>query len=857
MAQQMAAANGNKRLRDEADTLSPPNADLESKRRKFADAALPAHGPGIGLGSIAAAISGVFGYNRSTPETSQEPTMPGSEDGKPPQPGPAASAPPQPSVAPAPVINVAPVAPMSAETGIPVVPPPRIEIQLPSARPAIKLKVLKGTKWDTGEASPSPRARAAPVRPPPPRKTPTKPRSRKKAASTPTPAPAPAPAPATEPASTPIRSLENSADVPQTSTNGIANVTANVAANGIANITANVTANGIGTEPVANKEPSLPTLANSPTKKRLLSPTASDAPKSILTPTKKRGPRPSKNVTFDGKGLFDHIPRTVSAKKPGRPKKLDEPIDDEIICGICTKPHSNPPNEIILCDNCDFAVHQECYGIAEIPEGDWLCKSCTQDDVLRTPKAQSGLTPAPVPPTVEIPDIPNLDRHLGAMQRVLLDRCAGRRRIRMFGQDEASDKVRQLIEQTVLAGEGNSMLLIGPRGSGKTTLVENTISDLSQEHGQDFHVVRLNGFIHTDDKLALGEIWRQLGKEMKVDDDLLTRSSYADTMASLLALLSHPSEILGQDAGVTSQAVVFVMDEFDMFATHPRQTLLYNLFDIAQSRKAPIAVLGCTTRMDVVEMLEKRVKSRFSHRYVYLSLAKSLPAYWQVCRQGLMLGEADGGRQGLHVNLEGYTDFQKYWNHKIEDLYKQRRFQDLLQYHYYTTKSASAFFSEWILPLSYLSPKDLTLRVPAAESDLTSLAPPDSRMELLNSLSELDLSLLIAAARLDIVAHTDTVNFAMAYDEYSSLVGKQRVQSAASGLLAVGGNVRVWSRGVASTAWERLVGLGLLVPSGIGGGRTLGSGGLDGRMWKVDVSLEEIPAGVKLSAVMAKWCREI
>lgn len=162
-----------------------------------------------------------------------------------------------------------------------------------------------------------------------------------------------------------------------------------------------------------------------------------------------------------------------------------------------------------------------------------------------------------------------------------------------------------------------------------------------------------------------------------------------------------------------------------------------------------------------------------------------------------------------------------------------------------------------MLPLSNLSPKDLTLRVPAAESEFTSLAPPDSRMQLLDSLSELDLSLLIAAARLDIVAHTDTVNFAMAYDEYSSLVGKQRVQSAASGLLAVGGNVRVWSRGVASTAWERLVGLGLLVPSGLGGGRTLGSGGLDGRMWKVDVSLEEIPTGVKLSAVMAKWCREI
>jgi origin recognition complex subunit 4 len=56
-------------------------------------------------------------------------------------------------------------------------------------------------------------------------------------------------------------------------------------------------------------------------------------------------------------------------------------------------------------------------------------------------------------------------------------------------------------------------------------MLENIISDLSRDHRSDFHVVRLNGFIHTDDKLALKEIWRQLGKEMDVEDDLVNRVS--------------------------------------------------------------------------------------------------------------------------------------------------------------------------------------------------------------------------------------------------------------------------------------------------------------------------------------------
>lgn len=96
----------------------------------------------------------------------------------------------------------------------------------------------------------------------------------------------------------------------------------------------------------------------------------------------------------------------------------------------------------------------------------------------------------------------------------------------------------------------------------------------------------------------------------------------------------------------------------------------------------------------------------------------------------------------------------------------------------------------------------------------------------------------------------------MAYDEYSSLVGRQRINASASGMLAAGG-VKVWSRGVAGVAWERLVEMGLLVPAGIGGGKMGGHGGLEGRMWKVDVALEEIPPAVKLSAVLAKWCKEI
>ena len=136
-------------------------------------------------------------------------------------------------------------------------------------------------------------------------------------------------------------------------------------------------------------------------------------------------------------------------------------------------------------------------------------------------------------------------------------------------------------------------------------------------------------------------------------------------MTSLLALLSHPSEMAEGQADQTAKSVIFILDEFELFATHPRQTLLYNLFDIAQARKAPIAVLGLTARIDVVEMLEKRVKSRFSHRYVHLAPPKSLPAFWETCKAYLQidLEELESYSSDDH---SGEVEFLEYWNSMID-----------------------------------------------------------------------------------------------------------------------------------------------------------------------------------------------
>lgn len=89
--------------------------------------------------------------------------------------------------------------------------------------------------------------------------------------------------------------------------------------------------------------------------------------------------------------------------------------------------------------------------------------------------------------------------------------------------------------------------------------------------------------------------------------------------------------ILNKDSG-QSKSIVLILDEFDLFAYHKNQSLLYNLFDIAQSRQNPLCVVGLTCRLDIVELLEKRVKSRYSHRAILTFPSYSFEEYVEITR---------------------------------------------------------------------------------------------------------------------------------------------------------------------------------------------------------------------------------
>ncbi len=70
----------------------------------------------------------------------------------------------------------------------------------------------------------------------------------------------------------------------------------------------------------------------------------------------------------------------------------DDSEDDEeedVPCCICNDGDYMEDDLIVFCDGCDVAVHQQCYGIPNVPKGPWYCARCKameeedEDEVVR------------------------------------------------------------------------------------------------------------------------------------------------------------------------------------------------------------------------------------------------------------------------------------------------------------------------------------------------------------------------------------------------------------------------------------------------------------------------------------------
>ena len=259
-------------------------------------------------------------------------------------------------------------------------------------------------------------------------------------------------------------------------------------------------------------------------------------------------------------------------------------------------------------------------------------------------------------------------------------------------------------------------------------------------------VVHLNGFLQTDDKLALKEITLQLNLENVVGDRIF--GSFADHLSFLLSSLKTG------DKG--SKPIIFILEEFDMFCSHKNQTLLYNLFDTAQSRAVPICVIGLSCLIDVTELLEKRVNSRFSHRQLNMMPHEDFSDYYNVLKGILSLSSSNsesGEWNGMVGKFLGKTEVKTFIENEVFKFDKTIAFLKQIFYLALTQLMGSG---EVELSLEILR---------TALIDTGSTHEFDPIVLALQDLPLLEICLLVAVQNICDVYDTNAFNFEMVYHE--------------------------------------------------------------------------------------------
>ena len=361
--------------------------------------------------------------------------------------------------------------------------------------------------------------------------------------------------------------------------------------------------------------------------------------------------------------------------------------------------------------------------------------------------------------------------------KTLINRIQGKE---LYGYKQQFDELYDLVDQTVSTGGSNSVLILGPRGVGKKVMVNQVLARVSKESQifrTDGLTVKLNGLVETDDRLALKEITRQLRLENVVGERVF--GGFAQHLEFLLASLK--SDVTGRH----SKPIVFILEEFSLFCNHRNQTLLYNLFDVAQSRAAPIIVIGISCSLDVVEGLEKRVKSRFNHRQLAMLPFSEFKEYCNAVQNYL-----------LFPNEECSSEAKREWNAHIQQLLKAADVHKTLRRLFATNSTIGSLKQFLYTVLALMEEKKLTndhlLEVLNEQN-----SPPE--VSLLSGLSVLEMCVLIAVKHVLFLYEDQPFNFEMAYYEYDKFATRKA-------------KMFRYDRAVVMKAWEALQDLELITP---------------------------------------------
>ncbi|KAL4570660.1 hypothetical protein LXL04_026320 [Taraxacum kok-saghyz] len=373
--------------------------------------------------------------------------------------------------------------------------------------------------------------------------------------------------------------------------------------------------------------------------------------------------------------------------------------------------------------------------------------------------------------------------------------------------DSNYSKLKFIVSSSVTEACNNSILLLGPRGCGKIAVLDLVLEDLLKEYPEMITVIKLNGLLHCDDNCALKEIARQLCIEHELMFSKM--ASFDDNSQFMIAML--------RECGLAHKTVIFILDEFDLFA-QGKQRLLYSLLDAMQSVTSQAVVIGVSCRLDADQLLEKRVRSRFSHRKL-LFHPPSKDDIQRLLKHILQ----------LPTDSTLPHDYVTKFNSKISSILADKRFMEVVDKLSDSDSTFSNLIRFLFCAVNLIDLKSGFITLENFKSALSTLHR-QTKLDCLNDCSNLEFYIMVCMRRLE-AKEQESYNFNSLMSEYNKVHDTFRLQ-----------NFDYYSRSVCLRAFEHLLDRQLIEFSDKGHNQSI-----EFRSVKLLVSPYELHQGLKIN----------
>ena len=379
-----------------------------------------------------------------------------------------------------------------------------------------------------------------------------------------------------------------------------------------------------------------------------------------------------------------------------------------------------------------------------------------------------------------------------------------RLRGRLFSENTVVDELPSLLSSSLNtvssavlpALHGNAacsiVLLTGSRGCGKSTVVSRLLHQVAADSWECAApvIVELHGLLHSGTNAAFRSIARALG-------------------GTGIGGAQHCLGEIGQcvtELRKKNTPILFVLDEFHRFVHVTQgQTVLYSIFNLLQDASLRGAAICITPHIDVTDHLEKRVKSRFSHRHVLVRVPKECDEVLEFLKVAL-LGEDGPPRKDDPISSVINAFFQD----KSVGLALKRQFYRDRAIGLILDAVDGCLLSRLQLNIEEMDIAQTTRL--AVDSFRTALEHWGSARDFILGLSTLELALVLALARMERRDAKGVYMFDDVYREYEGLATGGQVSMLKTQI------AHIEPRPIAAKAWERVHEVGLVAKAGGSGG---------------------------------------